>query len=300
MDVFAFGEILWDVYPGEKFLGGAPFNFAAHLSHLGNKVFLITAIGNDQLGNEAMKSIIKLNLDNKFVSVFDYPTGICQVTNSNDGIPKYDLCTHRAYDYIELNNEQYKKIKSVSDKMLYFGSLAQRNECSRKTIKKLISEYNWNEILFDINIRQNYYTKEVIEDSLEACTILKISQEEFPVFADLCICDFDLSDSSNFEKACRFLSHTYDIETIILTLGKDGAMVYVKNTDKGMFSKQPKNKVVSTVGAGDSFYAAYVNALIKGKSVKEALDNAIELSQFVVSHIEAVPEYTKELLEILK
>ena len=303
MSIFVFGEILWDVYPEKKVLGGAPFNFAAHLSRLGNEAFLLTAIGDDELGAETAKAIDGVNLSRDFVSVIDRPTGICQVTISDDGIPDYDLCPHRAYDYIPVSENQNEKIAKAAPKALYFGSLAQRNEFSRETLKKLISDHNWDDIFFDINIRQKYYTKEIAEDGFRACTVLKISQEEFPVLSELGICDFDVSDVTkiaSLEAACRFLSDTYNIGTVLLTLGKDGAMAYTKQSGKGILSKTPGGKVVSTVGAGDSFFGAYTNAYLKGKSAEEALDHAVTLSDFVVQHLESVPEYTKELLEYLK
>lgn len=303
MSTFVFGEILWDVYPEKKVLGGAPFNFAAHLSKLGNEVFLLTAIGDDGLGRETEAAIDRVGLPRDFVSVIDFPTGVCQVTIADDGIPNYDLCPGRAYDNIPVSDAQNEIIKKTSPKALYFGSLVQREESSRETLKKLISQHNWDDVFFDINIRQKYYTKEIAEDGFNACTVLKISHEEFPVLNELGICDLDVSDVSDtvaLETACRFLSDTYNIGTVLLTLGKYGAMAYTKNSGKGIISKTPGGKVVSTVGAGDSFFGAYANAYLKGKSTDVALDHAVTLSDFVVQHLESVPEYTKELLDYLR
>ncbi|MBQ7976234.1 MAG: carbohydrate kinase [Clostridia bacterium] len=303
MSIFVFGEILWDVYPEKKVLGGAPFNFAAHLARLGEKAYLLTAIGDDELGRETANAIDSYGLSRDFVSVVDYPTGICQVTMSDDGIPSYDLCPGRAYDNIPVSEAHSRFIASASPKALYFGSLAQRSSGSRATLKKLIKEHSWDEIFFDINIRQSYYTKEIAEDGFNACSVLKISQEEFPVLKELGICSLDVSDTtepSPCAEACRFLAEKYNIDTVLLTLGKDGAMSYTKKTGKGILSKKPQGKVVSTVGAGDSFFAAYANAFLKGKAPEAALDHAVTLSDYVVQHLESVPEYTPELSEYLK
>lgn len=299
MSIFVFGEILWDVYPEKKVLGGAPFNFAAHLNRLGNETYLITAVGNDELGKETLEAANSYNLNNEFISVIDYPTGICRVTVSDEGIPNYDLCPDRAYDNIPLTDKQHYIINSCNSKSLYFGTLAQRNENSRKTLNKLISDYKWDNVFFDINIRQNYYSKQIAEAGFEACTVLKISEEEFPVLKNLGICDILPQTPETCTEACKFLADKYNISTVLLTLGKDGAMSYTKADGKTIFSKKPQGKVVSTVGAGDSFFAAYTNALLKNKSPETALDNAVTLSDYVVQNLESVPEYTKEISESL-
>lgn len=299
MSIFIFGEVLWDVYPEKKTLGGAPFNFAAHLKRLGNDVGFITAMGKDALGDETAEIIASYGVDNTFINRISQPTGVCNVSISDDGIPTYDLCPGMAYDNIELTDEQKKLIEANESRTLYFGTLAQREAVSRSTLKALTENYKWNDIFFDINIRQHYYSKEIAEHGLTACTVLKISREELPVLSELGICllsQKDFQDEGEYYTAvCKHLSDAYNIETILLTLDKDGAMSYKISTDTAMFSQKPEGKVVSTVGAGDSFFAAYINAYLKNKAPEECLKQAVILSSFVVQNLESIPEYTDDI-----
>lgn len=303
MSVFAFGEILWDVYPEKKSLGGAPFNFAAHLSRLGNVPYFISAVGKDELAKKTLEAVNQFEVNKDLLCQIDKPTGVCQVTISEDGIPTYNLCPDMAYDNITLTDAHKEIIKKDTNPSLYFGSLVQRNHVSAGTLKELIEDYKWDNIFFDINIRQNYYSKEIAEDGFNACTVLKISREELPVINELGICSYKERDFESrrdfYHYVCKFLADKYNISTILLTLDKDGAMSYSKDTGKSIFSYKPDCQVVSTVGAGDSFFAAYTSAYIKGDTPEVCLEKAVALSSFVVQRLESIPEYPQELLEKL-
>ena len=298
MNIFVFGEILWDVYDSGRVIGGAPFNFSAHLAALGMKSYLVSAVGSDMLGKETLENITEKNVESDYVKVIDNPTGVCNVTLNEDKIPTYTLVEGVAYDNITVTEDDIGKINNVKSKSLYLGTLAMRNAVSRATAERLVQSCKWDNIFFDVNIRQHFYSKEIIDFGLKACTILKFSREEADVFARVGLTEYD-GTQENLENLCRELSDKYDIAYVLLTLDKDGAAVYDKQADSFTLSQKPQCKVVSTVGAGDSFFASYVRAYLNDKPVVKCLADAIAVSGYVVGHVEAIPAYSEELINKL-
>ena len=295
--VFVFGEVLWDVFPDVEVIGGAPFNFASHLSALGTKSYLLSAVGQDALGEKTIGCIAEKNVDLSYVKVIKKPTGVCNVTLDLSGTPSYDLVCDTAYDNISFSDEDIYAINNVSNKSLYMGSLSLRNSVSYGTLKKLIETCKWEEIFFDINIRQNYYSLEVTDYCLNACSVLKFSREEAWVFKYLGLSQYDETD---LEPLCIDLADRFNIHTIILTLDKDGAVVYSSDTDTFVYSEKPSCKVVSTVGAGDSFFAAYISAYLNGRDTEKCLSDGVAVSGYVVGYMEAIPVYSTELIDKIK
>lgn len=286
MKILAFGEILWDVFGDKKEIGGAPFNFAAHMSKLGADCYMASALGNDELGREANINVSQLGIKNNFISVLEKPTGYCQVTLDGN-TPNYELVGDVAYDYIP------KRIINEAFDAFYMGTLAQRSDISRSTLNTLLNELKVKEVFFDINIRQKYYSKEIIEGSLFHATILKISREEMNVFNLLSICNADKT-----ELLCISLSEKYKkLKLILITLDKDGAMLFDCTNKEFIYSKKPQSKVVSTVGAGDSFSACFLYNYLNVVNKKDCLDRAVTLSDYVVTKLGAIPEYEQGLLE---
>ena len=299
MDVLSFGEILWDVFSNKRVIGGAPFNFSAHFSKMGGKAGLITAVGSDKLGVDALECIRKMNVSTDFVCINTYTTGACFVSIDQNGIPSYELGQDMAYDHIVPTSAQWNAIRESHAHAFYFGTLAQRNEESRTTVSEILSNCRFAHIFYDINIRQKWFCREVVEKGLNACTILKVSREEAWVFHNLGLLkvkngDFE-QQKDYYWALCRTLAQDYCISTVLLTLDKDGAMVYDSSQDVFHFSRKPKGRVTSTVGAGDSFSACYLYQLLKGQPVDQCLDKAILLSDYVIQHTEAIPEYTNDL-----
>ncbi|NLK39235.1 MAG: hypothetical protein GX303_03160 [Clostridiales bacterium] len=299
MDVIAFGEVLWDIFPDKKVIGGAPFNFCAHFARLGGKAGLVTAVGRDPLGNETLDRIREMGISDEFVSESSYPTGVCLVTVDSKGTPAYELRQDMAYDHILPTDGQWAAIRSASAPVLYFGTLAQRNAVSRKTLAEILSCRRFDHLFFDVNIRQSWFDREIVERGLRVSTILKVSREEDWIFGNLgltSVKEGDFRDQKDYYLAlCRAISRDYGISTILLTLDKDGGMVYDGVRDRAHFYRKPTVKAVSTVGAGDSFSACYLYHLLKGLPAEECLDKAVLLSDYVVGHIEAVPEYSDKL-----
>ena len=283
MSVLVFGEILWDIFGEKEELGGASMNFAAHLCLLGQEVSLVSKLGLDDLGKRALKQVKSYGIDDRFIGFTkDYPTGVCRVEIDSSGLPSYDLVYPVAYDFIDVD---YRKLKKSYD-AFYMGTLSRRNDHSAKTCRQILEKINFSQIVCDINIRQNYYSKEIIQESLEYATILKISRDEALVF----------TKSKDIEEMAISLSHDYDIENVIVTLDKDGAYLYNKSSDKSFYSKGKKVDVVSSVGAGDSFCACFLYNYLRGKSLQESMDKAVLLSSYVVGKLGAIPEYDKDLV----
>lgn len=280
--ILVFGEILFDIFGSEKKLGGAPLNFACHFSLLGGTPYVISAVGDDENGRNALEEASRYGVDTSLTAVSDLETGYCRVTLS-DGVPSYDLVCPVAYDVIPCPeiNDGYDGF--------YFGTLAQRSEKSRETLSKLLEKGQKN-VFFDVNIRQHYYDRERLDFSLRHTDILKVSREEIGVFAEVGICE-----SRDIDGVCREICRKYPVSLVVVTLDKDGGMVYDPKTNKKYYSRAPESKVVSTVGGGDSFSAAFYLNYLNGESVETCLERAVTLSDYVVTQLGAVCVYPDEL-----
>lgn len=285
MRVLSFGEVLWDVYPDNKYIGGAPLNFAAHLARHGEEVLMLSSVGNDSLGEETRKAIKDFGISDRYVSVADgKKTGQCLVTLDENSVPTYDLLNDVAYDHID---------SDVVDKetdLLYFGTLALRSEHNLKSLKKLIDRSDFEDIFVDINIRPPYFSKETVNFAVENATILKISDEEMYTVGEL------LRISAEDHKVfARTLSARFkNLKCIIITLGSKGAYALQKNGSNEFFCPGEKVDAVSTVGAGDSFSAAFMHKYMLGSSIDSCLTYASKIAGFVVSNYGAVPEYNAD------
>ena len=280
MKAIIYGEVIWDVYPDTAVIGGAPFNFSAHLAHLGDDAHLITAIGNDDLGNDALNEMKKHGIHTDLVQKNDHSTGKCLVTLDENGIPSYNVLTDTAYDNITLTDED---VSRISGDVFYFNTLIQRNPVSKKTLEKILEKCSFPEIFCDINIRKNCYCKESLELCMKKSTIVKISDEEGHFLEDLGLIE---KNDESFPK--RVLNSFPNLKQVVYTLGKNGSMVQDRTTIY-MSGIPPKVNVVSTVGAGDCFGATYLHFIMSGSSVEESIKQATLRSNIVVSHKEAIP-----------
>jgi len=289
--IVGIGEILWDVFPDRKILGGAPANFAYHVTQFGYDGYALSAIGKDLSGNEILENLAEKKM-NYLLERTDYPTGTVQVTLDQAGVPHYEICENVAWDFIPLT-PQMKALAKVT-KAVTFGSLAQRNEVSKKTINDFLDLLPDDAFrIFDINLRQNYFTKELIHQSLLKCNILKINDEEVQAVAGL----FDWKYFSE-EEICHKLKTDYSLEIVVLTKGTAGSFVFARMETS--FLDTPKVNVADTVGAGDSFTAAFVAALLYGSSIQEAHQLAVEVSAYVCTQHGAMPVLPEALLTKLK
>lgn len=281
MKLLSFGEVLWDVYPGEKYIGGAPFNFAAHFRRCGGSAAIASCVGNDPLGGETVSAVKRFGVETGCISVnYEKPTGRCDVTLDENRIPSYSLLRDTAYDYIPTEN-----IGNGFD-VLYFGTLALRSSFNRRSLRELISRNSFREIFVDVNIRAPYYSEETVRFALNNATILKISDEELPAVAEV----LDITETA--VKAFAEILHRRfpDIKLIIITLGENGAFAYDCKSGSSYFRSAEKVNAVSTVGAGDSFGAAFLFNRLCGKDVEACLTAAVKLSAYVVAHSDAIPD----------
>lgn len=284
--VVGLGEVLWDMLPEGRKIGGAPVNFAYHAGQFGIDTMAVSAIGNDKLGEDTIAEMNGKHLNHIFPSV-PYPTGSVQVKLDEKGVPAYDIKENVAWDNIPFTNE----IESVarSCRAVCFGSLAQRNAVSRNTIRKFIESTPGGCIrIFDINLRQNFYTSNVIHDSLELCNILKINDEEIMLVSRM----FNY-DSSNIENVCRTIMEDFSLEMVILTCGTKGSYIFTKGGVS--FMPTPKVNVADTVGAGDSFTGSFCAAILRGLPVAEAHKKAVEVSAYVCTQNGAMPEIPESM-----
>ena len=284
--VVGLGEVLWDMLPEGRKIGGAPVNFAYHAGQFGIDTMAVSAIGNDKLGEDTIAEMNGKHLNHIFPSV-PYPTGSVQVSLDEKGVPAYDIKENVAWDNIPFTNE----IESVarSCRAVCFGSLAQRNAVSRNTIRKFIESTPSGCIrIFDINLRQNFYTRNVIHDSLEHCNILKINDEEIMLVSRM----FNY-DSSNIENVCRTIMEDFSLEMVILTCGTKGSYIFTKGGVS--FMPTPKVNVADTVGAGDSFTGSFCAAILRGLPVAEAHKKAVEVSAYVCTQNGAMPEIPESM-----
>lgn len=280
--VIGMGEALWDVLPDGKKIGGAPANFAYHVSQFGLPSLAISAIGDDALGKELVENFnakdVKYHLD-----TVPYPTGTVQVELDEVGVPQYEIKENVAWDNIP-STEELNAI-AADTKAFCFGSLAQRNIISRTTIQKFLESIpNENDplIVFDVNLRQGFYNKDILCNSMKACNILKINDEELVTVSRMFgYPGIDLQDK------CWILLGKYNLKMLILTCGINGS--YVFTPGEVSFLPTPKVEVADTVGAGDSFTAAFIANILKGKSVNEAHHKAVTTSAFVCTQHGAMP-----------
>lgn len=282
------GEALWDVLPEGKKIGGAPANFAYHVSQFGLPSRVVSAVGNDPLGREIVENFTSKGL-NHLIEEVPYPTGTVQIEIDPAGVPQYDIKENVAWDNIPYT----ARLEALAGqtRAVCFGSLAQRNVVSRDTINRFLDAMPQTAdslVVFDVNLRQGFYTKEILCNSMKRCNILKINDEELVTVSRMFgYPGIDLQDK------CWILLGKYNLRMLILTCGINGSYVFTPGNVS--FQPTPKVEVADTVGAGDSFTAAFIASLLKGKSVTEAHALAVRTSAFVCTRKGAMPELPPDL-----
>lgn len=288
--VVGMGEVLWDVLPEGKKIGGAPANFAYHVSQFGLPGYVVSAVGDDALGKEIVENFTSKGL-NQLIAEVPYPTGTVQVEIDQAGIPQYDIKENVAWDNIPYTDSLEALAKRT--KAVCFGSLAQRNVVSRETINRFLDAMPQTDdslVVFDVNLRQGFYNKEILCNSMSRCNILKINDEELVTVSRMFgYPGIDLQDK------CWILLGKYNLKMLILTCGINGSYVFTPGNVS--FQPTPKVEVADTVGAGDSFTAAFISSILKGRSVQEAHSRAVQTSAYVCTKKGAMPILPAELTD---
>lgn len=288
--VVGMGEALWDVLPEGKKIGGAPANFAYHVSQFGLDSAVVSAVGADALGNEIIENFNEKGLTH-LIETVPYPTGTVQVEIDQAGIPQYEIKENVAWDNIPYT----VKLETLAQRTraVCFGSLAQRNVVSRNTINRFLDAMPQDDerlVVFDVNLRQGFYNKDILCNSMKRCNILKINDEELVTVSRMFgYPGIDLQDK------CWILLGKYNLKMLILTCGINGSYVFTPGNVS--FQPTPKVDVADTVGAGDSFTAAFISSLLKGKSVADAHVCAVRTSAFVCTKQGAMPELPKDIVD---
>ena len=287
--VVGMGEALWDVLPDGKKIGGAPANFAFHAGQAGMDSRVVSAVGNDALGEEALATLEGKGLNIEAVARVDFPTGVVNVSLGEQGIPQYDICEGVAWDNIPFT-PALANLASQAQAVCW-GSLAQRNEVSRKTIFSFLDAMPSDEAclkVFDINLRQQFYTLEIIEASCRRANVLKINDEELVLVSEM----LRLGAGSP-EVLCRSLMERYGLSILVLTCGANGS--YVFTPVETSYRVTPKVQVADTVGVVDSFTATLVGELLRNTPVGVAHEHAVEVAAYVCTQQGAMAEWPDSL-----
>ncbi len=281
--IVGIGDALWDCLPEGRKIGGAPANFAYYMMQFGFDSLAVSAVGDDDLGKEIRETFERFGLKH-ILEVSEYPTGTVTIDVDENGIPTYDIKENVAYDFLTYT-PQLEEIAARCN-VACFGSMTQRNPVSRKTIRKFLEAIPQTEEtykVFDINLRQNFYDKEIISESLRLCNVFKINDEELMIVKSM----FGFEDKSDHE-ACMCLIKEWNLKFLILTCGVNGSHVFTENDHS--FMETPKVDVADTVGAGDSFISAFMASILKGKSIRDAHAMAVNLSAYVCTQYGAMVE----------
>ncbi len=284
LDMVAFGEILWDVIDGQAHIGGATFNLSAHAVRCGLRAATVSRVGDDELGRAALNEMTRLNVDSRWMTVdSQHPTGTVTVTLSN-GQPSYTILEGVAWDFIQLSSESLQTLTKEQPRVFCFGTLAQRNVVSRRTLRLLLDAFRDKIVFYDVNLRQSFWSGQLVEAGLARSTLVKVSDEEARVLGRLL---FDGQCAP--EDFARAVLMRHPVRAVIVTLGAAGCLVCER--DKvAVRCSGVKVDVVDAVGAGDAFSAAFLAAWLAGATFAEAAQAGNRRGAWVASCRGAVPE----------
>ncbi len=291
MRFLSFGEIIYDIFPNGAVLGGAALNVAVHLARLGGESYLVSMVGADELGQRAIVDISSMGVKTKYIGLSSFDTSRADITLKEDGSASYSFNFPSAFDEIRLFPQEYKSILGVEWDGVVFGTLACRSDITKETLERLLDKIKAKEILFDVNLRGDFYSKDIIEYGISKATILKLNEEELSII------------SAHFEEdidvfAKKLLDNYQNLNGIVITKGCNGICYVIRGGD---FSVQARNTTLcDTVGAGDSVSAAFLYFLLSSGNYLYALDKAAALSGFVVSTKGALAEYSDVLIKELE
>lgn len=292
MKVFSYGEILWDIIEGNHYIGGAPFNFAAHLAQCGAEVAMISRLGTDELGEQAMKKVAELGVKTNYVQWdTDHATGTVDVF-LNNGQPSYTIHPNVAYDFINYDFLVNQGLLEADIDVFGFGTLAQRAAMSKETLSKIFAAKHFPHVFYDVNLRKDCYSAEIIRDSMPFCTVLKLNDEEVPL-----ISSFLFGTELTIEAFCRRVQEVHELQVVIVTAGAKGCYVYDGHKIELVAGKAVQ--VVDTVGAGDSFSAAFMFQYVQHADPFRAASVANHVGGFVAASRGPIPSYSLEIRNLL-
>ena len=290
--IIAIGEILFDLFPDYKRLGGAPFNFAVHLRNFGYTVQFISGVGDDEDGKEILDYIKLTGFDTDYIQINQHTTGKVIVTLDNNGIPEYNIIRNAAYDFISYN-EADTHIKKNIPEMIYVGSLIQRTENGYKTIQKILENKKNAVCFYDVNLRPDCYNTKVIESTLNHTDILKLSHEESTEIKEM----LNIQGDEIF--FVEYIFEKYPVKLIIITRGENGSIVYNRSKSHSLSGSNVSN-LVDTVGAGDAFSAIAAIGYLHSWETDKINYTASEFASLICGIKGAIPENRKIYEEFKK
>lgn len=281
--VAGIGELLWDILPSGRQLGGAPCNFVFHAIQAGSKGFMVSSVGDDESGVELNNVITKLGLSNQYLQKNEHPTSTVTVELDNNGYPAYHILENVAWDYLQWD-KSLEQLASVLDAVC-FGTLAQRSLQSELTIKSFIEATNSKCLkVFDINLRQDYYSKDIISTSLILSDVLKLNEDELSVITSC------FGIRGTVDEQLKQILKNFALKYVVYTMGSRGSIIF-SETERSIISA-PDVEVIDTVGAGDAFTATFVTGILKGISLKRVHEKANQVAAYVCTQKGATPKQT--------
>ncbi len=276
------GELLWDILPDGRKLGGSPMNVAYHCQAAGIKSAVVSAIGNDKSGSDILEQVQEKEITRDYIQICkSSPTSTVSVT-LNQGIPDFTIHPDVAWDEIQWNDNLESLAKSID--AAAFGSLSQRNSVSRLSIHSFLKSMKPESLrVFDINLRQQFHSKELLKETLELSNILKINDEELPVLAKY------VNIKGTVKEQLQALIDRYSLNLVAYTMGSEGSWLLTKDDLSVM--QAPKVKIADTVGAGDAFTGVMIAGLLKGKKLEAIHQEATEIAAWVCSEEGGTPTY---------
>ena len=283
-DITSIGEILFDVYPNGKSLGGAPLNFIYHVIKLTGNGNFISRIGADDLGKEIVNILDERQIPRLFLQEDrNHKTGEAITSLNDNKIPTFKIEEDRAYDFIELN-ETVENLLNNETECMYFGTLAQRSGTSANTIQSLFGKNI--KYFCDLNIRQNFYTKEIIKSSLYASNVLKLNTDELNLISDLFF-----EKNMNVTETSKMILENFNLDLLCVTKGEEGAIIFNNSNESNSYNAHiKKEEIVDTVGAGDAFASILCLGYLKSWNIEKINKTAAEFAGEIVKVDGALPE----------
>jgi|ERR1700731_483977 len=286
MKIVSIGEVLWDVLPSTKHLGGAPFNFAWHAHNLGHHVFFVSAVGNDQYGSRVLERMKASGLSTRFVrQTADYPTGTVTVSMDSIGLPQYTIHRPAAYDFPALSRADFDALLNPAPDWIYFGTLQQMSVPPHNLTMKLLAAAPAARRFYDVNLRAASYTPELVRTLARHAHVLKLNEQEVPVLKEI-----GGIQAGSREQFCRNCLSIFQLNAICVTLGPEGCALLMDN--EYLESPGFPVQVADTIGAGDAFSAALVHAVNACWSAAQIADFANRVGAVVASRPGGTPHWT--------
>ena len=292
MKVISIGEVLWDIIDDREHLGGASFNFAAHLQKLGHQVSFISAVGDDERGRRILERMTQMGLSTRYVRVDrEHATGIVTVTLT-DGQPHFVLHRPAAYDFPQLTASDWDDLLSQSIDWIYFGTLLHMSSVAEELTKEILATLPTARRFYDVNLRANAYTPELVREFMELATVMKLNDTEVAEISAMFGSPF-----SSLEQFCRDYASRFRLEAVCVTRGPQGCSLLLGED----YVEAPGYHihVADTVGAGDAFAAGLLHGLGEGWPAKKIADFANRVGAFVASRVGAIPPWTLEEITAL-